>query len=250
MKAMEPRKQVAKEKNSYRLFQAALYPALPYLLYSAQKVKANHPIPPAVSEEFRLNTNIEKARKILILGESTVAGVGAKTTDETLAAHLDRLFQQEYEILNLGKNGIRAKEIWPYFHKKLEKETGHFEGIFLFIGANDCFKLSSPAAYSQSLSRLLSNLKNHFNPNWIFLADIPPIHLFPAFRPVMKYYLKNQRDFLRHQMEELAGKDSDILFKKIKLSLEDDFFCEDRVHPSGKGYFEIAKFCFQGLQQS
>lgn len=241
---------MAKAQSSYRLFQATLYPVLPYLLYSAQKVKSNFPTPDALSEELLISSPIPEVSKLLILGESTAAGVGAKSTEETLANHFYRLFDQQHTIFNLGKNGIRAKELWPYFHRKLEKEQGEISGILLFIGANDCFKLTSPSDFSLALQRLIEALKSKFNPDWFYLADIPPVQDFPAFPPVLKYYLKNQRKFLCQEMETLAASDPQIIFKKISLSLDSDFFCEDLVHPSGKGYQAIAKFSFDSISKS
>ena len=240
---------MANSKNSYRLFKASLFPALPYLLYSAQKVRQSFPIPPSISEEIRFKTLSNKNSKLLILGESTAAGVGAEDISETLAGHFNKLFQNKYHILNLGKNGIRAKELWPYFHRTLKKEKGDFKGILIFIGANDCFKLSSPLQFRSALLKLIEQLEAHFNPEWIYLADIPPVQLFPAFPPLLKYYLRNQQNFLCKEMEWIANKNPKIIFKKINLNLNADFFCKDQVHPSGKGYKAIADFSFKCISE-
>lgn len=240
---------MANSINSYRLFKATVYPALPYLLYSAQKIRQSFPIPPSISDEIRFKTTSAQSPKLLILGESTAAGVGAKEVNQTLAGHFNQLFQNQYNILNLGKNGIRAKELWPYFHKKLEKEKGDFKGVFIFIGANDCFKLSSPALFRKALVRLIHRLEDQFTPEWIYLADIPPVQLFPAFPPILKHYLKNQRNFLCNELEGIAAENAKIIYKKININLDHDFFCEDQVHPSGKGYKAIAEFSHKCISE-
>lgn len=244
--AMELKKQVAKCKKPYLFFQARLYPSLPYLIYKAAQVRSQYPTPPAVSNELTLG---KSNKKILILGESTAAGVGAAETKNTLAQQLHLLLEQQYEITNLGKNGIRAKELLPCFRKKIPAYAEPLAGIFLYIGANDCFKLTQPESYREALEKVIAELELLLQPDWIYLADIPPVHLFPAFPPVLRSFLREQRDFLQCQMQALAHSNPKLVFEPIRLDLNPAFFCEDRIHPSPLGYAEIAKFSHAGLRR-
>lgn len=244
---MELKKREAKAWKPYLFFQAKLYPTLPYLSYKALQVKKKYPTPPAMSNELILG---ESDQKILIIGESTVAGVGAQDPTETLAYHIHSFFEGKYEVQNYGKNGIRAKELLPYFRKNLKSINGQVDGIFLYIGANDCFKLTSPTDYYKALKHVLEVLQEQFKANWIYLADIPPVEQFPAFPPILKSFLKEQRHFLKTQMEMLSRENEQVIHEQISMDFDPSFFSNDLVHPSGKGYLEIAKFSFSGLQRA
>lgn len=99
---------------SYRAFQAKLFPALPFLIYQAYNVRKKWPTPKAQSEFIKLGNG---SQKLLVLGESTAAGVGASSVESTLAGNIYRLFGQDYSVTNMGKNGIRAGQVLPFFSK-------------------------------------------------------------------------------------------------------------------------------------
>jgi lysophospholipase L1-like esterase len=232
--------------SRYRVFQAKLFPILPFLIYQAYSVRKKWPTPEARSEYIKLGNG---SKKLLILGESTVAGVGASSMESTLAGNIYRLFGQEYSVINMGKNGLRVNKLLSYFSEKIKVEKAKTDGIFLFLGANDCFHLTHPTDYKGSLLNLIRSLEMDFNPSWIYLADIPPVHLFPAFPALLQSYLKSQREFLREEMKQLAKENSKIIFDEPDLNLNLDFFCEDLVHPSDIGYRAIAEFACEGIRR-
>jgi len=230
--------------TAYRIFQAKLYPVLPFLIFQAIRIRKMRALPPAISENLVLGNG---NRKLLILGESTAAGVGASTPEFTLAGHLFQHFGPDFQVKNLGKNGLRIGQVTPHFAEELNSIQGTFEGIFLFLGANDCFKLTNPKSFRIELEKLILLLKERFSPNWIYLADIPPVQLFPAFTKPLQYFLNSQRAFLQKEMISISQNQKDILFDKITLDINSDFFASDLIHPSDAGYREIAKFTFGGL---
>ena len=51
-------------------------------------------------------------KKLLIFGESTAAGVGASKPEKTLAGQISLHFAQDYQVINLGKNGLQVKDFF------------------------------------------------------------------------------------------------------------------------------------------
>lgn len=230
--------------SEYQKFQAKLYPVLPFLIFQAAKVRKMRPLPPSISEDLILGKG---DRKILILGESTAAGVGATADEFTLAGHLFRQLGQDFQVFNFGKNGLKASQALPNFGEKLKTIQGKKEGVFLFLGANDCFRLTHPRQFKIDLEEVIQHLKLNFSPDWIYLADIPPVHLFPAFPKLLQYYLNQQRSFLQKEMISISQSFKDVLFDKITLDVSMDFFASDLIHPSDTGYQKIAEFALEGL---
>lgn len=230
----------------YWLFKLKLLPYLPTLVAEATAIRKKGVKLPAISEYALLG---ESQERILILGESTAAGVGASSLNNTLAGNFYRLFGSRYAVANFGKNGITTGEAYSLLKSFAHYQPQKIKGLILFLGANDCFKLTKPSDFQSELSILISSLTTETNPDWIYLADIPPVHLFPAFSAKMKAFLKFQREYLQREMIRLSEKNSKIVFDPITLDLNPEFFSEDQVHPSDLGYEKIAEFALQGLKK-
>ncbi|MBC6369103.1 SGNH/GDSL hydrolase family protein [Algoriphagus sp. AK58] len=228
----------------YWLFKLKLIPNLPFLISEAAKIRENGVKLSPVSEYARFGIGKEK---ILILGESTAAGVGASSIEDSLAGYFSRLFGNQYTVENFGKNGLTAKDAYSLLEFSYPYRPDKIKGLMLFLGANDCFKLTSPSDFQNHLKELITRISSENQPEWIYLADIPPVHLFPAFSAKMKAFLRIQRDFLQKEMIKVSRENSKIVFEPISLDLSPDFFSEDQVHPSDLGYHKIAKFAFEEL---
>lgn len=222
----------------YWLFQLQLFPWLPFLVCQAKKVRKSSPKLPAQSPLLTLG---QGEKHVLLLGESTVAGVGASSASTTLAGNFSRIFGDSYQIETIGKKGLRVKEAFSLYLKQKNSESKKSEGVLLFFGANDCFLLTSPQVFKIELESLIQQIQLATGAEWIYLAAIPPVHLFPAFSEQMRSFLYRQRNYLLHEMEAIAARKPQVIFHQIPMDLQPEFFSADGVHPSDLGYQKIAE---------
>lgn len=228
----------------YWIFQLRLYPWLPYLFYEAKKIRSKRPNLPSHSTFLTLGNG---ENRILLLGESTVAGVGASSAQQTLAANFHHFFGESYQIETIGKKGLQVKNAFSLYKQHHHSPSAPFCGILLYLGANDCFLLTPPQQFRQQLIKLIQQLETATETSWIYLASIPPVHLFPAFSERMRSFLQTQREYLQLEMEQVAANNSRVIFHQISLNLESDFFSGDGIHPSDAGYLKIAAVAYQKL---
>ena len=229
----------------YWLFQLQLFPWLPFLVYQAKKVRKSSPKLPAQSPLLTLG---QGEKHVLLLGESTVAGVGASSASTTLAGNFSRIFGDSYQIETIGKKGLRVKEAFSLYLKQKNSESKKSEGVILFLGANDCFLLTSPQVFKIELDSLIQQIQVATGAEWIYLAAIPPVHLFPAFSEQMRSFLYRQRNYLLHEMEAIAARKPQVIFHQIPMNLQPEFFSADGVHPSDLGYQKIAELAIEKLK--
>jgi lysophospholipase L1-like esterase len=93
--------------------------------------------------------------KLLVIGESTVAGLGARTHELALAGqfarHLSSHTGRRIDWQVVGKNGVTARrtidELVPLV------ADGPFDYILLGIGGNDVMKLSQPGQVATGYAR-------------------------------------------------------------------------------------------------
>ena len=229
----------------YWLFQLQLFPWLPFLVYQAKKVRKSSPKLPAHSPLLTLG---QGEKHVLVLGESTVAGVGASSATTTLAGNFSRIFGDSYQIETIGKKGLRVKEAFSLYLKHKNSERKKSEGVILFLGANDCFLLTSPQEFKKELESLIQQIQVATGSEWIYLAAIPPVHLFPAFSEQMRSFLYRQRNYLLHEMEAIAARKPQVIFHQIPMDLQPEFFSADGIHPSDLGYQKIAELAIEKMK--
>jgi lysophospholipase L1-like esterase len=228
----------------YWLFQLQLFPWLPYLVYQAKKVRKSSPKLPSQSSLLTLG---QGEKHVLLLGESTVAGVGASAAAHTLAGNFARMLGDAYQIETIGKKGLRVKDAFSLYQLQKKSRTATSEGVILFLGANDCFLLTSPQEFKQELRSLILQIQVETDANWIYLAAIPPVHLFPAFSEQMRAFLSKQRAYLQREMEDIAANDPKVIYHAIPMDLQPEFFSADGVHPSDLGYQKIAELAIEKM---
>jgi lysophospholipase L1-like esterase len=228
----------------YWLFQLQLFPWLPYLVYQAKKVRKSSPKLPSQSSLLTLG---QGEKHVLLLGESTVAGVGASAAAHTLAGNFARMLGDTYQIETIGKKGLRVKDAFSLYQLQKKSRTATSEGVILFLGANDCFLLTSPQEFKQELRSLILQIQVETDANWIYLAAIPPVHLFPAFSEQVRAFLSKQRAYLQREMEDIAANDPKVIYHAIPMDLQPEFFSADGVHPSDLGYQKIAELAIEKM---
>ena len=228
----------------YWLFQLQLFPWLPFLVYQAKKVRKSSPKLPSQSALLTLG---QGEKHVVLLGESTVAGVGASSESTTLAGNFSRIFGESYQIETIGKKGLRVKEAFSLYLRHKKSRSKKSEGVILFLGANDCFLLTSPQVFKKELKSLIQQIRVDTNAEWIYLAAIPPVHLFPAFSEQMRSFLSKQRAYLQREMEDIASNEHKVIYHPIPMDLQPEFFSADGVHPSDLGYQKIAELAIEKM---
>ena len=229
----------------YWLFQLQLFPWLPFLVYEAKKVRK---LSPKLESQSSLLTLGQGEKHVVLLGESTVAGVGASSASTTLAGNFSRIFGDTYQIETIGKKGLRVKEAFSLYLEHKKSRSKKSEGVILFLGANDCFLLTSPQVFRRELDSLIQQIQVVTDGEWIYLAAIPPVHLFPAFSEQMRSFLYRQREYLQREMEVIAARIPQVIFHQIPMDLSPEFFSADGVHPSDLGYQKITELAIEKMK--
>lgn len=223
----------------YLLELIILIPCLPFLIIAGKKLRKRITRLTAYSD-FLSFTNSNATQKLLIIGESTAAGVGASDQSQTFAAHTFNLLQRDYHIYNIGKNGLKASSLSWLFQKNTQRLPNQFDQAVILIGANDCFQFSSPQKFSKGLQDSIDHLHEH-GCRSITFPLIPPVHQFPAIPPLLQFFLGIHRQVLIHQMIYIANRNKSVIYIHQNEKYPADFFAKDGIHPSDFGYQKMSE---------
>ena len=222
----------------YILGGAIVLPFLPFLFWQGKRVRKKvGRLPDATGETVGQVGNFEKTLNLLAIGESTVAGVGAKTHAEALAGQLAKFLSIETEKSvrwhALGESGITARET-------LERLVPHLPAndmnlVVVGLGGNDTFKVNSPERWRRDITKIIKTLKEKYPNTIILLANSPRIIDFTVLPQPLKFILWRVSQ-LQHSVGKSLTNFSQNVFYFDEAETVDERFFSDGVHPSEYGY--------------
>jgi lysophospholipase L1-like esterase len=224
---------------------------MPVLYFQAKKIRRNTPVLSEAKEnEGRIfNPEIKKEINVVILGESTIAGVGVEKHVDgfagAFATELCLITSTNIRWKVHAKSGYTVKMI---LHKILpgviDSKT---DLVVIGIGANDAFTLNNPRKWRRDIQVLIEKIKVNSPKALIAFNNMPPIKEFPAFTPLAKFIIGNLVELLGQELNLISKSYENVIYNGTILKLDDwidkfdknytqdDFFC-DGVHPSKLTY--------------
>lgn len=177
---------------------------------------------------------------ILVLGESTVSGVGAATHEESLTGWLARGLADKtgnavvWEAV--GRNGARLADIGRELLPRIEGTTPSL--VFLVAGVNDVLRLTRPAVWGDELAALIG----YFGATGseIVVTGTPLFEQFPVLESPLREFLARRGHALDRVSAEVCLAQGAVFVPFGGLVLDDEFFAADRFHPSASGYAQWA----------
>lgn len=180
----------------------------------------------------------ENTVKLLVLGESTVAGLGARTHELALAGRfsgeLSRHLGQPVKWTVIGKNGVTARRTINELLPQVPDER--FDYILLGLGGNDVMKLSSPVKWRRDMIELLGILREKNPDAPIFITNCPMIKMSTAIPHPIKFILWELSKAHDSNIKEFTAVMERVFYYHQPRELEIEGFFADGIHPSEKGY--------------
>ncbi|MGI8812288.1 MAG: SGNH/GDSL hydrolase family protein [Pyrinomonadaceae bacterium] len=232
-----------KWQTKFILAGALILPAAPFLYLQGQVTRRRVGLlPNAAGPNTGIAGDAASSVELLVLGESTVAGLGARTYETALAGQFARQLSTRLNRgvrwTALGRNGVTAERTIRELVPLIPKQA--FDYVLVALGGNDVMKLSSPRKWRRDMLSLLKILR-HSNPDAvIFLSNCPVIKLSPAIPQPINFILWQLSKLHDVNIKEIAAAKDRVYYYDQPTSVPKDFFA-DGIHPSETGYAEWAR---------
>lgn len=181
---------------------------------------------------------------ILVLGDSTAAGVGAATQDDALPGNLARRLAAEWERgavwRAIGENGATAHDIVRRY--LADATTQSYDLVFLSIGANDALTLRSRAAFRRDFRTILRRLRSVSPKALILVSSFPGFYQFASLPNPLRWTLALHSTSLERTAQKVVRTEPGVIMSQPAPKYTDGFFASDGFHPSEKGYREWVDF--------
>jgi lysophospholipase L1-like esterase len=226
-------------------------PLFPFLYFQGKEIRKKVPkLPEASKPKGVANGPSEYPLQLLVLGESTIAGVGVKEHKDgftgALANTLSKTLRCAINWRVYARSGYTAKQLCTKIIPKIEETTADL--IVIGIGGNDAFTLNTPKKWSTDIENLINLLQDKFPKTPIFFTNMPPIKEFPAFTKAIKFVIGNLVEVLGKQLQIIAEEKANVYYnaevitlqawsKRNKISESNSkIYFSDGVHPSKLTY--------------
>jgi lysophospholipase L1-like esterase len=211
---------------------------VPALFVLGQRVRARtvRMVPPPGPLAGRIEGNGETLR-LLVMGDSSAAGVGADHTSECLgpliAANLNAATGQPVEWRMAGSNSAVATDLRDHVAPHLPHE--YWTHILFAVGTNDAKNFVTARSFTKGFGGLIYALKAKFPDARIVWSPIIDMEKMPTLTPFLARMLNIRARLLNSVGADLCGERYAIAADPLPISIPDGFAI-DGFHANPKAY--------------
>ena len=215
----------------------------PVLLLQGRHVRRVTPVLPEPPGPRDGHAGSGPALRLLILGDSAAAGVGAASQQEALAGQLVAQLQGHFSVQwrLLARTGDATRDALAAL---AALPAQPFDVVVTSLGVNDVTGGHSERRWMADQQALLERLRRDFGAPRCLLSALPPMHRFPALPQPLRAYLGAQARRFDRRLQALALETPGCVwvgYDDGESGLEPADMAADGFHPGPAVYREWAR---------
>lgn len=175
--------------------------------------------------------------RIGFIGESTVAGVGARRQIDGLVGQTSRALSEKLSMRvdwqAAGANGATCQCTLPVLLPRLSEPS--YDVIVVALGVNDTVRLTSEPAFFRHATALLQALAPRAR--LLAVADVPPVGHFPSLASPLRQVMGWRAMHLSRLLRAVVARIDNATLLPGEFDLGNHaLMASDGFHPSEAGY--------------
>lgn len=180
--------------------------------------------------------------RLLVLGDSTAAGVGAPTQQLALPGRLAGALHERtgrgIAWRAVGENGATAHDLCErYLDEALESPA---DLLFLSVGANDALAMRSARAFAADVRHVLEAFDTANPRAFTLMSSLPVFGRFALLPQPLRTALYRHSLALEGAARAMIAPRPNALMSSDPPPYAEDFWASDLFHPSSHGYRDWA----------
>lgn len=187
--------------------------------------------------------------RLLIVGDSAAAGVGAAHQNEALLGQLVAALATEFEVswCLIAQTGLTTLALI----EQLEQQPSQlFDIAVTSLGVNDVTSQVKPQIWLQQQQQLIELLLLKFGVQKILLSSVPPMNYFLALPQPLRWYLGQHAQSLNVLLAQAMRHHHKAEFIAPQFQPNHTLLASDGFHPSSQAYALWAKQLAQAINPS
>lgn len=218
----------------------ALYSWAMFPVYAWQgirlRMRIERLLPAPVPTEGAFSGNSPEVR-LLVMGDSTVAGVGMETLEDTLAFSIAKSVHEEtgrpVRWRAAGGNSATASDLRDFIVPHVEQRD--WTHIALSVGINDMKNFHMVRRFKRDFGALLYAVRTRFPHARIVWCPIPDMRQCPALPTTLGRILAARAELINAMGARMCRERGAIVTGPVPPQ-SIDAFARDGFHPNGEGY--------------
>ena len=181
--------------------------------------------------------------RMVVLGDSTVAGLGARTEEESLAVQIAQRVadgtRQAVSVRGLGVSGARTEDIAA---EQLPRLDGDVDVLVIVIGSNDTTHGTPPWRFDDLTREMLQTAREQTGGAPVVLGGVPLFGSATALDQPLRWVVDQYAKPLRRIQRDVAAEVDGVTFTNIAVRASPRFrgvpeaMSGDGFHPAAVGY--------------
>lgn len=207
----------------------------PVLIWQGLRVRKHALVLPEASGERFGVCGAGPALRVLILGDSSAAGVGVETQQQALAGQLVDILSNDYQItwtVLAQTGGTTASTLyWLQNHPAVS-----YDVAVVALGVNDVTRSVPLRRWVAQTGQLFDLLGEKFAVRRIYTSALPPLGHFPALPHPLRWLIGLTASRYEKRMAAYQAARSDVERSQLDLPLDPALMASDGYHPSATVY--------------
>lgn len=184
---------------------------------------------------------------LLVIGDSTAAGVGVDHADLGLGGRLAEALSartgRPVHWRAAGRNGATARDLVRQYLKPALAEPTDL--VFLTVGANDALALRSARAFRRDIRHIIERTFAAHPESALLMSSLPAFFRFQLLPDPLRRSLYRHSQALEREARQLVGAAPRAHMSPPPPPYTSGFFASDDFHPSAIGYKDWADFAVE-----
>ncbi len=220
----------------------------PLLVVQGWYVKRVTPRLPEAEGARQGVTGQGKRLRLLVVGDSAAAGVGAVHQREALVGQLTAELATQCEVswLLIAKTGFTTADLLAHL---AQQRSQHFDVAVVSLGVNDVTRRVATRHWLKQQQELVELLATKFGVQKVLLSGVPPMGHFKALPQPLRWYVGLYAKQFNRQLKKHFDNHAYGYVVSPKARFEPEFLAKDGFHPSPIAYQRWAKVVAKEILQ-
>jgi lysophospholipase L1-like esterase len=175
--------------------------------------------------------------RILIVGDSSAAGVGVDDQAQALAQPVAKLLASKlgrsvtWQLV--AKSGVTTEESLALL---MNSELGPADFFVTALGTNDVTAQRSPRQFLKDYRRLVEEVRRRTGAVGMVVTGLPPLRILPAATHPLRWYLGQYAARLDRALKHWISQDVTARYVSLDWAAKPLEMARDRFHPGARQY--------------